>query len=111
MNPNIYRLDNVDNKWKKGINKPSSGLLIKYMQYWLLDACFFALSLFLGLSSALYGNCSGLIWAVAINWTYPLLLEPVINFISTLQRPLLVSTHASSRFVYHPSYNISLWGL
>lgn len=79
--------------------------------YWAVDAGCFLLGL--GWTCAgLWGGewlmaLAGTLWV----WTYPLLLETGYNMAAQWGEPASYCMKSQSRFVYHPHYNISLWGL
>ena len=81
------------------------------MAYWTIDAtCFVSgiLYIFISLAEGAVGHAFvGTLWI----WTYPIALETILNLWAKAQPPQCFEVKATSRFVYHSSYSINLWGL
>ena len=81
------------------------------MTYWMLDSVCFGLGCYYVVSSMIAGHLIQLVCALVWLWAYPLPLELVSNWIAKLQTKSYDHIGLASRFVYHPDYNISLFGL
>jgi len=81
--------------------------------YWQIDAlCFFVgLSIFL---ISIICNYPSMYWFLSLLWlwTYPVILEVLLNAIALLfDKGTSYIIKNQSRIVYHPDYNINLWGI
>ena len=81
------------------------------MLYWQVDACCFFLGLLLTFRAILLNNYpTAFLWLLWI-WTYPLLIESLLHIQSKFKHPHLLTIVPTSKFVYHPHYNISFPGI
>lgn len=80
------------------------------MTYWIIDAiCYLAALLYI-LTSLLQLDLAHVTYGILSICAYPLALETMSNLWTKTQTPHHYSVPSSSRFVYHNSYSMSLWG-